>query len=204
MKRTYEEILDSMKSAYFNECGFVVEKDSTTYKDYEILASELYSLSCYGDYIFKQAFVQSATGENLDMLGELRGCKRKTAAYAAGVLTFSASEVSEEDIVIPSKTVCSAAERPFIQFVTAEDAVIEAGQTQVSVNARAINTGYEYNVDSGSISVMVNAPAGVSSVTNIEAFDGGFSPEDDAHYRKRIINNYSITQNGINCTSYEN
>lgn len=193
-----------MKSAYHEECGYPVEDNSALLKDYEIVASELYALSCYGDYIYKQAFVQSATGENLDRLGELRCCTRKTASRAQGVLTFTVGEVLSEDIVIPVGTVCSVSEKPFIQFATTEQGVITAGQSEVSVGAQALGDGDEYNVKPNKVNVMVNAPLGVIGVTNAEKFDGGYNQESDSHYRKRILNNYLIVQNGVNAASYEN
>lgn len=204
MKRTYDEILSSMKNAYFNECGDVVENGSQTMKRFEILSSELFSISCYGDYIFKQAFVQTASGKSLDKLGELRGCARKNAAKASGTLTFSVSQASEKDIVIPKNTVCSLNGKPFIQFATNESAVLAAGELSVTVSASALECGEEYNTSANTVTVMVNAPVSVETVTNNYAFRGGYSDERDASYRSRILRHYSILQNGINCTSYEN
>lgn len=204
MKRTYDEILNSMKNAYFTECGNAVEDDSQTMKRFEILSSELFSVSCYGDYIFKQAFVQTASGENLDKLGELRGCTRKTASKASGALTFSISQPGEKDIVIPENTVCSLEGKPYVQFATDERTVIAAGQQSVMVSATALGNGEEYNAPANTVTVMVNAPVSVEAVTNANAFDGGYSDERDTAYRARILRHYAILPNGINCTSYEN
>lgn len=204
MKRTYDEILDSMKNAYFRECNVVVEDSSQTMKRFEILSSELFSVSCYGDYIFKQVFVQTADGECLDKLGELRGCTRKTASKAKGTLTFSISQAGEKDIVIPQNTVCSVDGKPYVQFATDESAVISVGELSVTVNATALESGEDYNVPANRVTVMVNAPVSVEAVTNDDAFDGGYSSERDAAYRARILRHYSILPNGINCTSYEN
>lgn len=202
--RTYDEILDSIKSAYFRECGNAVEENSETEKMFELLASELFSISCYGDYIFKQAFVQTATGENLDKLGEIRGCIRKTAAPATGELTFSINEAADEDIIIPERTVCSVDGKAYMQFSTIGQAVIKAGETSATVGAVSLENGAFYNVDKNSITVMVNAPVGITAVTNENEFDGGYSDECDAMYRGRILRHYGVSPNGINCASYEN
>lgn len=204
MNRTYEEILESMKNAYFSECKCTVDANSQTMKRFEILSSELFSISCYGDYIFKQAFVQTAAGENLDKLGELRGCRRKTASNASGELTFAISQISDTDIMIPKNTVCSLAQKPYIQFATNENAVLKAGELSVTVGADALDSGEAYNAYSNTVTVMVNAPIGVERVTNTDAFSGGCSDEADLSYRERILKHYSILPNGINCTSYEN
>lgn len=202
--RTYEEILNSMKNAYFAECKNAVEKNSLAEKRLEILASELFSLSCYGDYIFRQAFVQTATGDNLDKLGELRGCIRKKKDYAHGELYFSIHEAVDYDIVIPLNTICSVAGKPFLQFAVTENAVIPAGETGVTALAKAIDCGNDYNADAGTITVMVNAPIGVAAVTNPADFDGGYDGENDLSYRNRILRHFDVLPNQLNTTSIEN
>lgn len=204
LKRTYEEILDSMKNAYFSECGYAVEKNSETEKRFEIMASELFSISCYGDYIFKQAFVQTATGDNLDKLGELRGCIRKKKDYSHGSLYFTITEAVNYDIAIPQNTICSVAGKPFLQFATTEDVVIPAGETGITVHAKAIDCGNDYNADAGTITVMVNAPIGVAAVTNPDDFDGGYDGESDIAYRNRILRHFDVLPNQLNTTSIEN
>lgn len=204
MKRTYEEILDKMKNAYFKECGNTVEKNSQTEKRFEILASELFSLSCYGDYIFKQAFVQTATGENLDKLGELRNCKRKQEDYARGELYFSINEAADYDITIPEGTICSLFGKPFLQYATTQKAIITAGELGVSAPAAALGCGNDYNADEGTVTVMVNAPIGVATVTNPAEFAGGYNTESDLSYRNRILRQYSVFPNQLNTVSIEN
>ena len=204
MNKTYEEILDSMKSAYFEECKSIVEDNSETLKRFEILASELFSLSCHNDHILKQAFIQTASGEYLDKLGEIRGCYRKTPTPSEGMLCFSINQPSEEDINIPEGTVCSVIDKPFLQFATTKAAVIARGETQVSVKAKSLSSGSEYNAKANTVTVMVNAPVGVSAVTNEYDFTGGYSTESDDVYRQRILRCFSFDQNGINASSYEN
>lgn len=204
MNRTYEQILDSMKSEYFRHCDTVAEDGSQIMRCFEILASELFSLSCYGDYIFRQAFIQSASGDNLDKAGELRGCVRKTASKASGTLNFSISLPSETDIIIPKDTVCSVSGKPYLQYATADDGVIKAGELEASVTAVSLDTGDEYNVKPNTITVMVNAPIGVTAVTNKDSFDGGYTAESDTAYRDRILRHYNIEPNSINAVSNEN
>lgn len=204
LKRTYEEILDSMKNAYFGECGETVEKNSQTEKRFEILASELFSISCYGDYIFRQAFVQTATGDNLDKQGQLRGCIRKKQDYAYGELYFTINEAVDYNIEIPQNTVCSVAGKPFLQFATIQKAVIPAGETGIAVNAKALDCGNAYNADASTITVMVNAPIGVAAVTNPADFDGGYDGEGDLAYRNRILRHFDVLPNQLNTTSIEN
>lgn len=193
-----------MRAAYFNECNTAVEKGSQTEKRFEILASELFSLSCYADYIFRQAFVQSATGENLDKLGALRECERKTASTSAGELTFSISAVSDDDIIIEKDTVCSVYGKPYLQFATTQQGVIKAGELEATVSAVSLGEGDEFNAKAGTVTVMVNAPVFVTSVTNKARFNGGYSRESDTAYRNRILRHYNIMPNSVNAVSNEN
>lgn len=204
MRKTYEEILDTMRNAYFEECVVPLCKNQQAEKRLDIFASELFAVSCYGDYIFRQAFVQTATGENLDRLGALRGCKRKTASAAEGELVFSIAEPCAQDIAVPAGTVCSVQGRAYLQFETLSDGVIRAGEAETAVRARAIFPGSEGNAAAGEITVMVNAPAGIYAVTNRKAFEGGCSTESDSAYRNRIMRHHYILPNGINTASYEN
>ncbi|MDE6470250.1 MAG: baseplate J/gp47 family protein [Eubacterium sp.] len=204
MNKTYEEILDSMKAAYFKECGKPCDYNSNTVKRLEAVASELFALSCYGDYIFRQAFIQTATKENLDRHGAVRDCVRKSAAKASGFLTFYVDEPAAENINIGNGTVCSVAGKPYLQYATTQDGAIESGQTSVTIPAIALGTGYSYNANVGTITVMVNAPIGISGVRNDAAFSGGYDDESDSSYRERIMKHYSVLPNGVNTQSVQN
>ncbi len=203
MNLTYEDILGNMKQAYYEKCQELADTGSEMGKRLEVLAGELFSLSCYADYVFKQAFVQTATGKALDHHGIMRGCTRKSACAARGELTFYISEALENELVIPKSTVCSVYKKPYLQFATIEEAVIPAGQTAVRVTAESLGKSEEYNVDEGTVTVMVNAPIGVLGVTNGK-FSGGFGEETESAYRQRIINSYKIPSNGVNAQSVEN
>ena len=204
MNKTYDDILIEMKNAYFKECKERLDDNSSVMQRLKAAASELFALSCYGDYIFKQAFVQTATGKQLDYHGAVRGCVRKTASPSKGVLTFYISEPLQEDIVIASKTVCSSGKKNYIQFATLEESVIKAGTISVSVVAQSLGNSQEYNVQEGEITVLVNAPAGISGVMNADAFTGGYDEESDASFRKRIMQHYAFPANGVNAASVSN
>ena len=121
MKSTYNEILQNMKAAYNKEIGREIAENSIDEKKLEAIASELYGLSCYGDFILKQAFVQTATGGYLDRHGALRDCKRKLGTKAKGTLTFGINEAIASDIVIEKGTVCSKPNYPLIQYSTDDE-----------------------------------------------------------------------------------
>lgn len=190
MRYTYEEILGQMKSEYRNSCGTEVHADSDEDKKIKLLASELFSLSCYGDFIRKQAFVQSAEGEYLDRHGALRNCPRKAGGKAEGRISFAVMNPLDYDIVIKKSTICSVSGKPHLQYETTMDIYLDAGFCEAIVPARALGEGEEYNVDIGEINVMVNGPIGIEAVWNSTKFTGGYSGESDSSYRERLMASY--------------
>lgn len=204
MNLTFNDLVTQMKNSYFSVTGETLLEDSETAKRLEAVASELYSLSCYGDYIFKQAFVQTATGKYLDYHAQLRGVTRKTASSSAGEVTFSVIEPLEEDIIIPKGTVCSVYAKPYLQFATDSETVLEAGSLNVTAAVTALGEGEEYNVEANQVTVMVNAPTSIYSVVNSQEFTGGCNEESDASLRIRILNHYAMPANGVSCQSVEN
>lgn len=203
MNLTYNEILEEMKNVYMRESEKALERGSETEKRLEAVASEVYSVSCYGDFIMKQAFVQTATGIYLDKHGEIRDCCRKRAAFAEGSITFFVDESIDEDITVAEGTVCSVAYKPHLQYATTAPAVIRAGETSVTAPAKALEAGEIYNVLADEICVMVNAPVGVCGAVNDDEFTGGCDEESDSSFRKRIMDSYSVIPNGVNAASLE-
>lgn len=199
---TYDGILKEMKKAFFDETGTAVENISDLGARFQTVASELYSVLCYGDFVLKQAFPQTATGNYLDNHAQLRGIERFAQTKAQGEVTFSLDEVSKKDVEIPKGIVCSLKDEPFIQFVTTQSGVIPAGELTVTVPAQALESGYSHNVSAGKINVIVNPPSAVSWVNNDKAFVGGCDKENDYSLRKRLISAYKVLPTGFNLESF--
>lgn len=199
---SYDKILSSMKTVFFNETGKSVDDISDIGVRFQAVASELYSISCYADYVLRQAFPQTATGTYLDDHAALRSIFRHQASKAVGELTFLLNEPTESAIEIPAGTVCSLKDEPYIQFVTTEAVTILSGELTAHAPAEALQTGSAHNVKAGEISVIVNPPAGVSGVTNNSAFVGGMELENDYSLRKRILSSFSVPLTGFNFESF--
>lgn len=204
MSITYDEILNEMETQFYNECGEYAKEYSEVELRIKAVASEIYAAYTASDYALKQAFVQTATGEYLDRHAQMRGITRKTASLAKGKLAFFLAEALDEDVEIPKGTICSVKDNPLIQFSTNITAYILAGDTGVSIEATALSTGEAFNAPENSVTVMVNPPEYVFSVTNQKAFSGGSDPETDESLRQRIIDSYgSALSNGVNAKSME-
>lgn len=201
MNITYNDVLNEMKNAFYKECGKSVDNFSDIDMRFKTVASEIFAVASFGDYIFKQGFPQTASETHLDRHAKLRGITRKKPSFAKGVLTFSVDKTSDQNIVIPKGTVCASKKLPYIQFVTDEEESIIRGYYSVKVKATALKSGNDYNVQEDEITVMVNPPQYVSSVTNEEPFIGGFDEESDESLRERILSSYKVISNGVNLQS---
>lgn len=201
---TVDEIIQKMKKAYFEKTG----KEVVPFSDFDVrlatVADEIYAAFAYGEYIFKQAFVQTATGEYLDKHALLRGIERKKACPSTGKLKFFISQAVENNVSIPLGTVCSVLSKPYIQFITTEDAVINAGNLFCIANAVSIDSGSRFNILENEVNVIVNPPEYVQGVVNEIPFSGGSDDETDESLRRRVLNSYINENNGVNIGSMEN
>ena len=126
----YNYILDTMKNAYFDECGELPDMNGNDGICLKAAATELYNLALEAEYAVKQSSYKTATGDSLDRIANECGLHRKQGNYATGVLTFSVDEASNEDIAIDKDTVCSKKGKKFIQYKTTEACVIKAGDSR--------------------------------------------------------------------------
>lgn len=164
-------------------------------------ARQIMSLYHYGDYVFRQAFPQTAEGENLEKHGALRNMERMAARKAEGTVRFSISAALSENLTIPAGTVCLTEER--VAFETTAEGRLLAGNTTVDVAARALEEGKNGNVLAGKIVKMQTKPDGIETVTNVSAFTGGQERETDEHFRERILNAFQGLSNGTNIGYYK-
>lgn len=83
--------------------------------------------------------------------------------------------------------------------------VNNTGATTADVAITAKNTGINGNVPAGAISVLVDQPAGVETVTNASASNSGADVETDTIYRARLQNAfiYGSSQSKTTVSGYE-
>ena len=144
--------------------------------------------------LFKQRFLQYASGKVLDAHGESEGCVRLGKQKAKAKQRFSLSAEQRMNVVIPAGTKVTADSVKY--FETVEVAVIEAGKLYVDTIVEAVEGGADYNGYAiNQLNLLVDLIPYVSSVTNLEATNGGDNgepyPEEDGgigdeRYRERI------------------
>lgn len=197
---TETEIYQEMLDTFLEETGYELYSEGDLTVRLRAAAAQIMSLYHYGDYVYRQAFPQTAQGESLDLHGQLRGVVRLAERQATGILRFGISAALTVDLSIEAGTVCLTGEG--VAFETLEEAVLTAGETFVDVAAQAVECGGQGNVMAGSITLMQTAPDGVETVTNPEAFNWGRDAETDESYRSRILEAYSGLSNGANIAYY--
>lgn len=121
---------------------------------------------------------------------------RYPGTRATGALKFSRPTISTVEYSIPSGTIVSTNGEggTVAKFETIANAVLAAGQLNVSVAARAINIGVEGNAPANTV-VAINTPVyGINAVTNELPFDNGTTGETDIDLRLRYI--YTVWEEG--------
>lgn len=201
---TYNNILSKMQDKFTELAGYSANDASDIGIRLKVLAGEIYSSYTNMQFIKNQMFPQTATGDYLDMHAEQRGLQRIGATKSKGYLKFARGENIFYDITIPKGTICSTTGINGVRFITLEDAYITSGETSVSVLAMSETPGYLTNTPKNTITVMITLPAGITSVTNEEAFSGGTDSESDEDLRKRLLDSYKNISNGTNCAFYKN
>lgn len=197
---TQAEIYQEMLETFRTETGYELQKTGDLAVRLHAAAAQIMGLYHYGEYIYRQAFPQTAEEENLDLHGQRRGIARLEARRATGTLKFSISSALTVPLGISAGTVCLSGAGT--AFETLEDCIILAGSTSVEVAAQAVETGPQGNAVAGSITVMQTPPDGIQTVTNPQSFGGGRDQETDEEYRKRILASYTGLNNGTNEAYY--
>ena len=196
-----EEIYSALVGKLMADSGAAVVDGGDLSLRLRAVAAELFSLEAQGEFLARQSFPQTATGEYLDRHALLRGLSRGGARKAKGKLRFYLTDAAAETREIPLGTRCMTA--PGTAFVTTEAGSIAAGTLSCAVAAEADTAGSGGNVAPESIVYMVLPPVGVSGVTNDTAFTGGSDGDDDEALRARVLASYRTLPNGANAAYYE-
>ena len=168
----------------------------------KVLAGEIYNMQTTVEWLKRQLFPSTATGEFLDRFAAQRGLARNAAVKARGQLKFSVNEQKTTAVTIPRGTVVSTDSELPVRLYTTEDSEIPPNTYSVSVPAEAEQAGYRGNVNARTAVVPVSVPSEVDSVTNDSAFTGGSDEESDTTLRARIQNSYVNCPNGMNASFY--
>lgn len=202
MTQTFDSLWQRLAREYEQESGQGIREASDTGLRLKVLAGELYRLSQQQEWLRRQAFPQTATGDWLDRHGEARGVFRSGGSKAQGTLRFSRYLPLSFDYSIPKGTLCCSSGDGAVQVETLQEAVIQAGALSVDVPAQAVESGSGGNLASGTVTTLLDALTGVNFLTNPQPFTGGSDAEGDELYRARILKAYAMVPTGSNAAWY--
>ena len=181
--QTFEAILRRMLNAL--PADLDKSEGSFIYDALAPVAAELAQAVIWAQEVLRRGFAQTTFGEYLDLRAAEHGLTRKPAVKATGQVTFTGTPGTIIPAGIQISTVGSEA-APAIFFVTKNDVTIGANG-MVTVDIEAVEAGISGNVAAGTITMLVQSVAGVTSVTNPTATTGGTDTENDESLLARFL-----------------
>ncbi|HVG00748.1 MAG TPA: baseplate J/gp47 family protein [Chloroflexia bacterium] len=136
---------------------------------------------------YLSGFVDTATGQSLDLVVSILGVKRKTAEYASGLVTFFRDVAARDgNITIPEGTQLSTKQGE-ATFVTVQLRTLQRGQVRIDVPVRASDAskGSPGERGAGEITTLAQPITGISHATNLEPTVLGAEDETDEELRAR-------------------
>ncbi|MEH7521679.1 baseplate J/gp47 family protein [Bacillus sp. JJ1503] len=150
------------------------------------------------DQVLTFGFATEDTPSNyLDLRCAEMGVYRKPSVKAIGQVTFS----GPEGTIIPVGTRVRTDEVEPVYFVTTAEGTIVNGTVMVSAEAEV--GGVSGNIAQGKISLVLGELAGIVTVTNAQAFDGGVDTESDLSLLSRYNDKVSKPVTSGNKYHYE-
>lgn len=190
--KKFSEIFDAMRQRA--EAGGVItdfEVGSVTRTLAESFAYEIALLYEQMNLVYLSAFIDTAEGQQLDMVVSILGITRGEPDFAEGMVTFQ-RDVGNEDIAIPFGTMLATEdtpESPKKVYQTIEPSTLLKDQTSVDVRVQALNRGEEEVAPAESIVVMPRPLPGIKAVVNANpTIFIGKRRETDDELRERAKN----------------
>jgi uncharacterized phage protein gp47/JayE len=185
----------------FNEVFTDMQQRTTVVTDFEVgsVVRTLYESFSYEiallyekmQLVYLSAYVDTATGEQLDKVVAVLGVKRGLPDFAEGEVTFQ-RDVGNLDITIPIETLVATVdlpESPKKVYQTSEAKLFPKDQTAIAIKIQAVERGEEEVTDAETLAVLPRPLPGIKSVTNLAATRfTGKKRETDQELRQRAKN----------------
>lgn len=130
---------------------------------------------------YRSGFVDTATGQSLDLVVSILGVVRQTKDFAVGLVTFFRDPAAGEgNITIPEGTRLSTAKGE-ATFITTQMRTLQRGQARIDLPVRASgdSKGPKGIVKAGAITTLAQPITGIARVTNFEDTVLGAKDETD-------------------------
>lgn len=132
-------------------------------------------------------FVDTATGQSLDLVVSILGVVRKTKDFAIGLVTFFRDAAAGEgNVTIPEGTLLRTSKGEATFFAT-QERTLQRGQVRIDVTVRATDAskGSAGVRKAGEITTLAQPITGIARVTNLDATVLGAKDETDDELRAR-------------------
>lgn len=162
-----------------------------------VIAGAAHLLYGFLDYIFLQAFPDTAEDEYLLRWASIYGVSRKVAEFAEGDVVFTGTNGT----IIPALTQVQRADG--VVFETEVQVTISSGEA--TVNAIAVEAGVDGNTDPATVMTLVSPISGVDNEVTVDTggLVGGVEEESIDDLRLRLLNRIRQPPQGGNAADFE-
>ena len=186
LKKTYADIVDDLLGDLASPSARLALTDTTEGSVMRTLV-EAFSRELAVAYeqvasIYKQGYLETATGQALDQVVALVGVERRQGGHPEGFISFARNTPANADISIPRGTLVSGKGQPAME--TLQAATLKAGDLQVLVRARGLQPR-DAVVPAGALDQMPRPVLGIERVTNPGELTGRETAETDEELRER-------------------
>lgn len=161
---------------------------------------ELALAAIWAQQILERGFIETTFGQYLDLRAAEYGVTRFAPVAATGMVTFT----GEHGTNIPRGTRVSTrstdAAPAQVYEIDQDGVVIDSGNAEATI--KAVAPGAAGNVPAGAITVLVDAIAGVTAVTNSSGTTGGADTESDNRLRERLYARIRLPGTSGNAADY--
>jgi uncharacterized phage protein gp47/JayE len=152
----------------------------------ESFAREFAVLSQQLDLVYDAAFVDTATGRDLDQVAALVGLERRGATHAVGEVVFRRSTPAPAEITIPAGTLVSTAAAPNVTVETTDTVSLRRGTFSAAAPVRAQEPGPDGVAAERRLTIVHRPIFGVEEALNPEPMSFGGGSESDGELRSRV------------------
>jgi hypothetical protein len=153
----------------------------------EAISREIATVYQQINLAYLSGFVDTATGQSLDLVVSILGVTRLTAEYATGLVTFFRDQAAGNgSITIPEQTVLTTSDGK-ASFVTTSLATLQQGQIRIDVpvSATGASVGQAGLVGANTINTLAQSILGIDHVINFDPTIQAASNETDDQLRAR-------------------
>ena len=158
---------------------------------YESFAYEIALLYEKMRLVYLSAYVDTAEGQQLDLVVAILGIKRGEPDFAEGTVIFQ-RDIGNKDIDVPMGTLIATPETPTTPkkvYQTTETKLFPKGQTSLEMKIQATNRGEGEVTPAETLSVLPRPIPGIKAVTNPNGTRfSGKRKETDEELRERAKN----------------